>query len=99
LPAGRYQVTFRLQATDIVRPGCIRLDVSADSDINDGPWLTKLPHRYVEAEDIKAGQFSELTLIFDSIGASGYEYRVYESCDEEVLVDWIEVAPLVQPAT
>lgn len=94
LPAGRYQVMFRMKTSQPVRYGCLQLDVSTETNQTDGLWLSPHVIKIVHPSEMPDGQYTNLTLTFDSLGGWGFEYRVFEYCGEEVWIDSIEVKPL-----
>jgi tetratricopeptide (TPR) repeat protein len=94
LPAGHYQVTFRIQPLQPVRAGCLQLDVSAETDQSDGSWLIALPIHNVKSNELPERQYTNKTLSFYSLGGGRFEYRVFEQCGSEVWIDWIEITPI-----
>jgi Tfp pilus assembly protein PilF len=96
LPPGRYRATFRLKTIHRLKTRCLWLDVSAETDDRDGVWLVQLPLRSVPTEALPEGRYADQELTFQSTGGGRFEFRVRETCGQDVLVDWVGVEPIFE---
>ena len=94
LPAGEYRATFRLRRGAGSGASCVVIDVSAESDSATGAWIADYPRRTLSPQVIPLGYAADFALQFESTGARGFEFRVNEQCGGDVIVEWIEVAPI-----